>query len=55
MKLNYLALILFAIMLTACSDFLNEPPLDRINEADVWDDKALMDAYFFQIYEKKMI
>jgi hypothetical protein len=51
MKLNYLALILFAIMLTACSDFLNEPPLDRINEADVWDDKALMDAYFFQIYE----
>jgi len=51
MKLNYLTLILFAVMLTACSDFLNEPPLDSITEAAVWDDKALMDTYFFQIYE----
>jgi hypothetical protein len=51
MKFNYLTLILCALMFTACSDYLNEPPLDRITEADVWSDKALMDTYFFQIYE----
>ncbi len=52
MKINYLTLFLFAIVLTACSDdYLNEPPLDRLTEADVWNDRALMDTYFFQIYE----
>ena len=51
MKVKYLVLILCTCVLFACSDYLNEPPLDRITEADVWNDKALMDTYFFQIYE----
>lgn len=52
MKSSYLILILSALLFSGCSnDFLNEPPLDRITESDVWNDKALMDTYFFQIYE----
>ncbi len=53
MKRNYLIIILLSsIFFPGCSnDFLNEPPLDRITENDVWNDKALTDAYLFQIYE----
>lgn len=52
MKSFYLILILFVFLFSGCSnDFLNQPPLDRITESDVWNDKALMDTYFFQIYE----
>lgn len=46
--------LLFAISIafSACnSDFLNQPPLDRITEADVWSDKDLMDTYIFKIYD----
>jgi hypothetical protein len=51
---KYINIILAVIILslTSCTkDFLNEPPLDRITENDVWNDKALTDAYLFQIYE----
>jgi hypothetical protein len=45
--------ILFAILtflFVGCGDgFLNQPPLDRITEADVWSDRNLMDAYLFRI------
>ena len=30
---------------------MNEPPLDRITENDVWNDKSLTDAYLFKIYD----
>jgi hypothetical protein len=50
-KLSYI--IAFSlILLVGCEDeFLNQPPLDRLTESSVWSDRALMDAYFFQIYE----
>lgn len=44
---------LFAFYLVACDDdFLNQPPLDRITENDVWNDKNLTDAYLFKIYDR---
>lgn len=44
---------LFAFYLVACDDdFLNQPPLDRITENDVWSDKNLTDAYLFKIYDR---
>lgn len=52
MKRINIILIIIAFSLFGCSDdFLNQPPLDRITENDVWNDKALMDAYLLQIYE----
>lgn len=52
MKHINLILALITLTLFSCGDdFLNEPPLDRITDADVWSDKALTDAYLFQIYE----
>ncbi|GGE21523.1 RagB/SusD family nutrient uptake outer membrane protein [Psychroflexus salis] len=53
MKSYYLSTLLLIFIFIGCTDddFLNEPPLDRITESDVWNDKALMDTYFFQIYE----
>ncbi len=51
-RIHLIIILLPLIFFTGCSDdFLNEPPLDRITENDVWNDKALMDAYLFQIYE----
>lgn len=42
-----------AFFALACTtdDFLNQPPLDRITESDVWKDRDLMDAYIFKIYD----
>jgi hypothetical protein len=52
MKRINIILIIITFSLFGCSDdFLNQPPLDRITENDVWNDKALMDAYLLQIYE----
>ncbi|MEL7222017.1 MAG: RagB/SusD family nutrient uptake outer membrane protein, partial [Bacteroidota bacterium] len=52
MKSNIILLALFVFLATSCQDdFLNEPPLDRITESDVWSDRDLMDTYLFQIYE----
>lgn len=52
MKRINIILIIITFSLFGCSDdFLNQPPLDRITENDVWSDKALMDAYLLQIYE----
>ncbi|WJJ95709.1 RagB/SusD family nutrient uptake outer membrane protein [Algibacter luteus] len=46
-----LAILTVAFGVSCSDDFLNQPPLDRITENDVWNDKALTDAYLFQIYE----
>ena len=50
-KPNIILAMLITILLGCNDDFLNEPPLDRLTESAVWSDRALMDAYFFQIYE----
>ncbi len=53
MKRINLILAILTFTFIACSDdFLNEPPLDRITENDVWNDKALMDTYLFKIYDR---
>lgn len=47
-----LSLIIVAIiLLTSCKKYLNAPPLDRITEDAVWQDKALMDTYLYKIYD----
>ncbi len=52
MNLKQTLIILLGLLLMSCEEeFLNQPPLDRLTESAVWSDKALMDAYFFQIYE----
>ena len=41
-----------AFLFAGCSGgFLDQPPLDRITDADVWSDEALMDAYIYKIYD----
>lgn len=50
--IKYIILLIVAANIISCSDdFLNQPPLDRITDIDVWNDKALMDAYLFKIYD----
>jgi hypothetical protein len=52
MKQNILILAMLLLGSTSCQkDFLNEPPLDRITESDVWSDRDLMDTYLFKIYD----
>lgn len=52
MKQNILLLTLLILVSTSCQDdFLNQPPLDRITESDVWSDRDLMDTYIFKIYD----
>ncbi|MBL7474102.1 RagB/SusD family nutrient uptake outer membrane protein [Robertkochia sediminum] len=46
------AAILFVNVLSCSDDFLSQPPLDRVTENDVWNDKNLMDAYLFKIYDR---
>ena len=44
---------ILALTFIACDDdFLNQPPLDRITENDVWSDKNLTDTYLFKIYDR---
>ena len=51
-KTNYIIIFSLLLLFFGCEDeFLNQPPLDRLTESSVWSDRALMDAYFFQIYE----
>jgi hypothetical protein len=47
-----LATLAVTFMVSCSDDFLNQPPLDRITENDVWNDKNLMDAYLFKIYDR---
>lgn len=51
MKNFKIIFVVLALVSISCNDFLNEPPLDRITESDVWSDKDLMDTYIYQIYE----
>jgi hypothetical protein len=51
-RYNILIAVLALLFTYGCNDgFLNEPPLDRITDNDVWADEALMDAYLFRIYD----
>lgn len=38
--------------LSSCQDFLDKAPLDKISDAAVWQDVALMDAYVVQTYSE---
>jgi len=52
MKRYIILLVTLILTSTSCKeDFLNEPPLDRITESDVWSDRDLMDTYIFKIYD----
>ena len=52
MKRNLLFIILLVSVISSCKkEFLNQPPLDRITESDVWSDRDLMDTYIFKIYD----
>ena len=51
-RINIIFALLAFSFITCDDDFLNEPPLDRITENDVWNDKALMDTYLFKIYDR---
>ena len=52
MKRNLLFLTLLVSVISSCKkEFLNQPPLDRITESDVWSDRDLMDTYIFKIYD----
>ncbi|MGB0429707.1 MAG: RagB/SusD family nutrient uptake outer membrane protein [Bacteroidia bacterium] len=52
MKYVKLIIILPFFFLASCFDnFLNQPPLDRITENDVFKDRELMDSYIFKIYD----
>lgn len=51
-RIKIFLLALISLSYISCSDdFLNQPPLDRLTDEDVWKDKALMDAYLFKIYD----
>jgi hypothetical protein len=52
MRYKHIILVILVLTLSACQDdFLNQPPLDRITESDVWSDRDLMDTYIFKIYD----
>jgi len=51
MKANTILILVLILVGISCNDFLDEPPLDRITENDVWSDRDLMDTYLYQIYE----
>jgi hypothetical protein len=49
-RYKILIAIIPLLLLGGCeTEFLNQPPLDRITDADVWSDRNLMDAYLFRI------
>ncbi|MFQ3213235.1 MAG: hypothetical protein ACI9XJ_000545 [Marivirga sp.] len=50
-KTSYIIIFCLVVLFGCKDEFLNQPPLDRLTESTVWNDRALMDAYFFQIYE----
>jgi len=47
----FVNVLLFA-GLSSCDDFLDKAPLDKISDAAVWEDVALMDAYVIQTYRE---
>lgn len=50
-RYHFLPVILFFFFVGCQGGFLDQPPLDRITDNDVWSDEALMDAYLFKIYD----
>ena len=47
----FLNVLVFA-GLSSCEDFLDKAPLDKISDASVWQDVALMNAYVVQTYSE---
>ncbi|HUX59484.1 MAG TPA: RagB/SusD family nutrient uptake outer membrane protein [Bacteroidales bacterium] len=48
----FLNLLLFA-GLSSCEDYLDKAPLDKISDAAVWKDVALMNAYVIETYKQQ--
>jgi len=50
-SLKYLYLVLF-LFLMSCEDVLNRSPLDKIPEAQVWQDAVMVNAYVTNLYSR---
>lgn len=50
-RVLFVNLLLIAV-LSSCDDFLDKAPLDKISDAAVWEDVAMMDAYVIQTYRE---
>lgn len=52
MKNFIITSVIIILGFSSCQkDFLDQAPLDRITEEDVWSDRDLMDTYIFKIYD----
>lgn len=52
MKIFKYLFILTIISFTSCDDVFDRQPLDKISEADVWNDDALIKAYVTNLYSR---
>ena len=44
--------ILFVIFLASCEDIFDKQPLDKISDSDVWNNKAMIEAYVTNMYAR---
>lgn len=51
-NLRYVFLILLAIFFSSCEDVLDRKPLDKISEADVWKNEAMMNSFVTNLYSR---
>ncbi len=49
-KYFYIYFLLIFPLLFACDDFLEKKPLDKISDADVWNDESLIETYINSLY-----
>ena len=49
---KYVFLLLIVSAFTSCEDILDRKPLDKISEADVWVNEAMMQAYVTNLYAR---
>ncbi len=52
MKKNVYIIIPLLSILFSCEDIFDRKPLDRISEADVWEDEAMVRAYITRLYNQ---
>ena len=50
MKKIIITLFTNILLFGSCVDFLDKKPLDLISDSDVWDDRALIEAYLSDLY-----
>ncbi|MDR1098586.1 MAG: RagB/SusD family nutrient uptake outer membrane protein [Tannerella sp.] len=50
MKKIIIILVTNVLLFVSCFDYLDKKPLDLISDSDVWNDKALIDAYLSNLY-----